>query len=1041
MIKKLLPALLLVLFAGRAGAQTVTFSLPVPPCHSDGVLTAHFAGFTPPLTVTWITHGTLGATVVHTVTGTSDAITSYSGGPAHIFVTDGTLFASDFYAGAPPVSYSTATVGAVCPSLGSVSAIASGGTAPYTYKWLDKATSAVIATGATASLPTGNYGVMVTDAAGCEYGSKFQDDTIAVTYTSFTATVSATPANCTDGIASVLAVDPSAVMPISYHWSNGAASSSITGLTRGVYTVEITDALGCRASMDTAMAYHPYSVFVDQTTIISLPSTATPTTCTASDGAIALFPSGGTAPYTYVWSNGATTASQTGLTSGTYMVTVTDANGCIGENNIFVGTSTPISVTSASAPSLCTSPTGNASVSPAGGTPPYSYLWYTTPVHTTSTAASLAPGTYSFKVTDAVGCVQTGSVVVPPVNIISTTFTATSPLCALSNGTLSVTATGGATPYSYSWNTGGTGSSITSIPQGGYDVTVTDAMGCKVKPSFYLSSYSPVGIGMSTTEASCIFSNDGAVTATPYGGTAPYTYSWTSGGTAPTISSLTYGHYWVNVTDASGCHAGAHAYVGYDAAATSCYCTIEGTVYGDANANCALDGTETGVPHVQVYCSGIGYTYTDASGHYSFIVPSGSYTVTETLQPFYSLSPCQLNNIPVTASAGAGCVHTIDFANTMLPVHNMRITTSTVIPPVPGHVMYQRLVMINEGTLTEDSVFTSYRPDGQLLTPSFVSPGFFTGGSNYYTTTTPLGTMIPGDEREFTVSYNVPGNIPLGTNVTFRDTTAYNSATGAWLADFTPADNVCNNNTTVVASYDPNFKEVSPRGAGVNGIIYPSDSVLEYTIHFQNTGTWYADDVVILDTLDSDLDWTSLHPVYESAPCQVNLYQAGTAKVARFSFHNINLPPQMFDDLRSTGLVTYSVKTLPGLAVGTQFKNRASIYFDYNAPVMTNTTTNTIGNPGSVIVNNAPSFESTSFLVYPNPASTSFVAVLNNEHAGSAAMTLSDLTGKTIISRQLTLVPGTQSINTDITNIAAGVYFVNITCSGRTQTQKLVVIR
>lgn len=1041
MMRKLLPLLLLLASVVSVSAQTVTLSVPVTPCNNDGVITATITGLTPPLTVTWVTEGSTGTTITHSVTGMTDALTGYSGGPLNIMVTDGTGFASNFFAGAHPISYTLNTVGAICPGLGSIAATGvTGGTAPYSYQWFDKNTGSVVSAANPASLAAGRYGVIITDAAGCRYGSRHQTDSVEITYTSFTATLTATPAGCTDGTATVAAISASAVPPISYLWSTGAATSGISGLTSGTYEVEITDALGCKATTDTAAAYNPYSVFVPQSTILSIPLTTTPTTCTSADGAIATFPTGGTAPYSYIWNNGATTASQTGLPSGAYYVTVTDANGCSGSASTFIGTATPISVSFSSSPSLCTSPTGNASLTAVGGTPPYSVMWYTTPLQTSTTATGLAAGNYTFLVTDALGCTRDGIVTVPPINTILTTFSSTSPLCALSNGSISVSATGGAAPYSYLWSNGATTSSISSVPASSYSVRVTDAMGCKVTPNFNLSSYSPVSIGLSVTDASCIFANDGSITATPYGGTAPYSYGWSTGGSTATISALGKGHYWMTATDASGCKASGNVHVGYDATETSCYCTIEGTVYNDTIVNCNQDAGEPGIPHVQIFCSGRGYTYTDAAGHYSFIVPAGTYTIREVLHPYYPLSACQANNISVTAASGAGCVNTVNFANASVPVHNLRISTTTTTPPVPGNTMIQQVTIVNEGTLTEDSTFSVYRPDGQLLTPAFTPSGIFTG-SPYTYATAGFPSMAPGANQRFTIAYNVPTNIPLGTNVRFRDTVAYNSAAGAWLSDYSPANNVCDHNTNVVASYDPNFKEVYPRGTGTNGIITTNDTVLEYTVHFQNTGTWYAQNIEVLDTLDSDLDWTSLHPVYESAPCQVSLYQTGTVKVAKFSFSNINLPPQIFDDLRSNGMFTYSIKTLPGLPVGTQFKNSASIYFDYNAPILTNTTTNTIGSTAPPILVGTTATTRSSFAVYPNPASNNFSAVINSENAGTAVLNIADVSGKTLISKTLSLQQGTQTITTDINQLAGGIYFVSINNNGKLQTQKLVVIK
>ncbi|GAA4461947.1 hypothetical protein GCM10023093_07590 [Nemorincola caseinilytica] len=1050
-MKRLLSLFLLVAAAVPSFSQTATFSLPVTPCNNDGVLTAIFTGLTPPLTVQWTTMGTTGTTITHSgVMGMTDGLTGYSGGPVYITAYDGTSMASNYYPGTPPLTYTLTSTPNICPALGSVSGTASGGTAPYTFQWYDRSTGSVVASGATASLPEGDYGVIVTDAAGCTFGSRYISDTGgSIGYVGYTATVTATPANCTDGTATVVAVGASAVPPLSYLWNTGATTPGITGLTTGSYQVEITDALGCRATTDYGSImsiYDSLNVFVPQTTVISVPSTITPATCTSSDGAIATFPSGGTAPYTYSWSNGATTGSQTGLTAGFYYLTVTDANGCIGTSGMSVTAATPILITASSSPSLCTSSTGNASIIITGGTAPYSTTWYTTPVQTSPTATLLPPGTYGFQVTDAVGCVTTGAVTVAPINIITGAFTSTSPLCALSNGTINVTPAGGAAPYTYLWSTGATTATLGSVPQGSYSVRITDNMGCKKNLSYYLPSYSPVGVGLSTTDATCIFNNDGSIIATPFGGTAPYSYGWSTGGTAATITGVGTGHYSIHVTDASGCTASNHAFLNYDHTNTSCYCTIEGTIYNDANANCTQDAGENGINHIQVHCTGIGYTYTDAAGHYSFIVPSGSYTVTETVQSYYPLSPCQTNGIPVLVAASTACVHTINFANAAVPVHNLRISTSSLVPPVPGNVYKQRVVVVNEGTVTEDSIQSSYRHFGQLLLPTFTPSSVYapvTGVPyNYMSPALGFPSLAPGTSQDFVLNYNVPTTIPLGTVVNFRDSVGWNSPVSTWLADNTPANNVAQHAAIVVASYDPNYKEVTPRGTGANGIIYANDTVLEYTVHFQNLGTWYAQDVVVLDTLDSDVDWTTLHPVYESAPCKISLYTAGTQKVAKFTFNNINLPPQMFDDLRSNGMFTYTVRVNPGIAVGTQIRNRASIYFDYNEPVITNWTLNTLGSTGGPsVVNNTPQATANTLTVYPNPAGDVFHVVVNTEKGGATTMIITDVTGKTMLNKTVTLAPGTQAIATDIRNFSAGIYFVNVHVDGASYTQKLVVVK
>ncbi len=1036
---------LLMALAVISRSQTISFSLVTPPCHNDGLLTVNMTGLTPPLTVSWTTYGSSGATITHTgVTGLFDALTGYSGGPVYVYATDGTNVAANSYGGMPPFYFSVAASPEVCPTPGAASVSVSGGTAPYTYQWYNLATSGTVGTGTPISLLTGQYGVMITDAHGCTYGT--QDDNIDTATSAiigyiapFTVSLNATTASCTNGTASVVSVSSGAALPVTYLWSNGASTASIAGLTTGFYSVVVTDALGCISGLDSGSSSS--GIYVPQSVTISVPVTPTPTSCLDTNGAVIAFGSGGVSPYTYLWNNGSVAQSQTGLAAGYYSVLATDANGCIGSGAAYVNVSTPITVTYTSSPSLCTSPTGNATLVPAGGTSPYTVLWYTAPPQTTPTATSLAAGNYNFKVTDAVGCIQTGTVNVPPVDVISLSFSSTPALCTLSTGSLNVAAVGGVTPYTYLWNTGATTPGLSSVPAGYYMLTVTDALGCKVTKTPYLPDYSPVSLGVSVTPASCIFTNDGSLTAVPMGGTAPYSYGWSSGGTTATISGLPYGSYWFYVTDAAGCTANNYTWLPFDSSATDCYCTISGTIYNDTNSNCVQDPGEVGINNVQVYCSGIGYTYTDASGHYSFLVPSGTYTVLETVLAFYPLASCQSNAIVVTAAAATGCIHTVDFANTMDTIHDMHISTWDYSFPVIGNPYTQITTISNDGTVEEDSVLAVYAEDGQLLAPTFMPSGIFTGPTGDYNTAAGFPAMMPGQTSFFFMNYNVPTDVPIGTTVNFHDTIAYKAPMDNWLTDYSPWNNVNYFSTNTVAAYDPNFKEVSPKGTGPQGYITYADSTLEYMVHFQNTGTAPAQNIIVIDTIDGNLDWTTLRPEYMSAACKVTLQQVGSMKVAKFTFNNIFLPTKTSNDLRSNGMFTYTIKTMPGLPIGTQFKNRASIYFDYNAPVMTNQTLNTLGATATTAVTNTTTVPQRAFTIYPNPAGQNFYSVINSAAAASAEMSVSDVTGKVLITKTVALQKGAQTISTNISALAPGVYFVTLNNSGKTETQKLVVIK
>ena len=1041
-MKKLFPLLLLVTYSIIAKAQP-SFTLVTPPCHNDGVLSASFAsGFTTPITVKWYTRGTAGTTIIHTgVTGSTDVLTGYSGGPISIAVTDATgAFDSGDYAGAPPFTICPLTVAAdVCPAKDTLTAgVCSGGTAPFRYEWYDIASSAIVGTMNPIPVTPGNiYGVTVTDAAGCTYGSLVDVMQIfAYELPSFTAAITTTDANCTNGTATS-SYSGGGIAPYTYRWSTGATTSSINGLITGTYQVTITDALGCKAS-----AYG----FVSQPISITAPVVPTPATCSASDGTLVAFGTGGTPPYSYVWSNGATTQSQTGLSGGFYSVNITDANGCIGTDGGYIGSSTPIAVTYTTTPSLCTSATGTATLAVSGGTGPYTTTWYTTPAHTGVTAIGLKSGYYYFDVIDAAGCRQSGTAFVPPINTISLSFLSTPAICTLANGSTTVTATGGGAPYTYLWNTGATTATLSARAAGTYSVTVTDVVGCKTTQSFYLPSSSPVGIGAVSTPASCIYASNGIDSAWAWGGTAPYSYGWSTGGTTRTITSLPYGPYWVRATDAAGCTTPyIYSYVHYDTTTSSCYCLIEGTVYHDGNNNCTQDGGEAGLPNVQIKIAGgtMGtvYAYTNASGYYSYKVPSGTYTVSQKVNPHYPLSACQLNDIPVTTVSGTGCINTINFADSADTTHDIHISTFDYNMAVPGHSYRQMTVVSNDGTVAEDSTIMTYVSDGQFYTPSFIPSSYFYGMPGYFLADS-MPTLAPGGTKTFYMDYNVPMNIPVGTNATFRDTSVYLQPTSNWATDATPSNNVRTHTTTVVSAYNANFKQVSPKGTGSTGLIPHTDSVLEYMVHFQNTGNWMAENVTIIDTLDDNLDWASLHPVYYSSPCQVMLTQSGTRKIAKFVFNTINLPTKSSDELRSSGVLVYSIHIKAGLPVGSQFRNKASIYFDYNEPVTTNMTLNTLSSSGSNAgVTNTQSVTTNSFAIYPNPAENSFNAIITSETAASAEMRISDITGRTMKTTTVNLQKGSQTIPVDVSTLASGTYLVNFSSGKISQTQKLVVIK
>jgi|GEM_PF-459179 len=991
-----------------------------------------FTGGVSPFTYVW-TNVATGAVV-----GITDAI-SVPTGNYNCVVTDAVGCSNSTTANVmniPGFSAAFASTNGVCPALGTATITIAGGVSPYTYNWYTIGTGILVATGNPVSLPAGEYVANVTDGAGCT--STYDSAWISV-LPDFTYTVTTTEANCLNGTASVTVTG--GVSPFTYLWSTGATTSGITNRVGGYYSVTITDASGCSAE-----EYFNISTG----TTVSVTTVVTPATCNDTNGATSAFPSGGTSPYYYEWSNGCGTQVNCSIAPGFYRVLVTDVNGCIGWGESYVNSISTLSAGATVTGSICNAAAGSATVTIAGGTPPYTVNWFTVPIQTGTTATGLTPGTYYYSVTDAAGCTVNQSVIVPATETIVVTATSTEANCAASDGSIALTATGGTPPYSYVWSyAASTTATLASIPAGYYVATVTDVYDCKATIRNYLSSVSSFSVGIVTTPASCLYTSDGTLAAIPYGGTPPY--NWNVAGVPSTSSSSVYitgmatGNYWVYASDANGCTASNFSNVGYNVADSSCFCVVKGKVYNDLSRTCTLSGADPGIPDMMVVAqyTAANITFTDTGGNYSFLLPTDPYTLSQFSLGYYGLSPCQPDNYAVTVSGGTGCVIIENFADTATalpstaPIHDMSINTFDDMLAIPGSSYSQSTIISNHGNVTESNIIASYNTDGVFFAPTaFVPSGIFTGSGYHYMVSAGTLSLAPSTSTRVSTTYNVPTSLSIGTQVSFNDTVAYTPPMSNWTTDYTPFNNIDSFVTTVAASYDPNFKEVSPQGYGPLGYISYDDSILTYMIHFENTGDFIAQNIIVLDTLDPNLNWLSLKPGYMQFPGKVDMDMNGHVS---FSFKNIDLPPKSTDSANSNSMFTYSVRIKSGLPIGTTFKNRASIYFDYNAPVMTNQTLNTLWFPESVT--NINSTQIANFDIFPNPASNICYAYINSDQETSAEIRITDITGQSIQHTALSLIKGKQKVQIDVTGLTDGLYIATLYGKGYIQTQKLIILK
>ncbi len=278
-----------------------------------------------------------------------------------------------------------------------------------------------------------------------------------------------------------------------------------------------------------------------------------------NNGSIDLSVSGGTTPYTYSWSNGATTQDLSGLSEGTYTVTITDGQGQDTILSYFVGV---MQIVSANTSPATSGNNGAIDITVQGGSypPAYTYLWSNGA--TTQDLNNIAPGTYYLTVTDAANCMKKDTIIVAnnaaPLAVGVTTIT--NILCfGQSTGAINITPSGGVQPYTYAWsNNAGTTQDISGRLAGTYTVTVTDALNSTVTAQATISQpNAALFISGTATPEIVPPGNNGSITTTTTGGTQNYSYTWNQPGIGNTGTAvgLSTGNYIITVTDANGCTA------------------------------------------------------------------------------------------------------------------------------------------------------------------------------------------------------------------------------------------------------------------------------------------------------------------------------------------------------------------------------------------------------------------------------------------------------------------------------------------------------
>lgn len=676
-------------------------------------------------------------------------------------------------------------------------------------------------------------------------------------------------------------------------------------------------------------------------------------------------------------------------------------------------------------PATCGECNGGIVATPVGGVGAYTFTWSPVPpsgqgaLHLTD----LCPGTYQLEVWDSAG----NSVIVaievsdlPQLDMMGALSSAqVHGACpGMCNGQLQLNEAhiGGTGPYSYV--TAPTMALNAICGDTPFDLTVTDVNGCTstittVVPEVTIPSllYTEV-IGPCGGAPTSVVAHFDVLPGSFWPGTfqvqAPTGTSWphtlANGGIA--ITSDISGVFTIVDMQAPPC-MNNYYHVTYPPVVTDC-ATISGDLYVDVDGDCLKNGTDFGLANRLVEIAPGYATLTNTSGHYQRQLPDGTYDLSVT-EPLYA-QDCPVAS-PVNFTVDELTPATVDIAFTPGPDPDVAISCAfgAAVVGFPQDVW---ITVTNNGgvesgpitiTLDHDPLLTYCNywyciapPWGPPLVLPY--PTSFTSGQ---LTWQMEAGLPPGATRMLSARLCVPANVTLlGTTLDFT-TTATTALTDADLAN-----NTCAYNTTIVGSYDPNDKQARTSSGSSSEWSLANDSLITYTIRFQNTGTAPAVNVVLVDTLQPGLDLGSLKVLGASHTFSAALRD----RVLSFTFDHIMLPDSNTNEAGSHGFAQFSMRPV-GMSPGSSVENFADIYFDFNPAIRTNTSL--VSAPLGTSID---ALASETLRPYPNPASTQLRMDLPGQHTADIFTADGRLVQRHVMRDGLV----------DVSTLAAGSYIVSV---------------